>query len=176
MSLGKKLKNILENEGCNVFMTREGDDWLPLDGRTLVANQNKSDVFISLHGNATKDCTIKGIETYFIDPYLFTNEFNSMNDADVKKIMLYKQNLSEKSKKLAHCVHKNMLKTASKFQDVVDRKVKKQAGQVLFGESPSILVECGFLSHPEECKLLISEQYQQALASSLAAGIKDFLQ
>lgn len=176
MSFGKKLKNILEKAGYSVCMTRDDDVFVSLDERTLVAHHNKSDVFISIHGNASQNSTIKGIETYFIDPGLFTSAFNSMNKVDTEKIGLYKKNLSKKSQKLAELVHKNMLNAASNFQKVIDRKVKKQAGQVLFGEVPSVLVECGFLSNPEECKLLGSEQYQQALASSLAAGIEEFLQ
>ena len=156
-------------------MTRDSDSALTLDQRTRYANTySQGAVLISLHGNANANTAVRGIETYYMAPHLFTTQLTLMNDNDQKKVNFYTQELAKESEKLAHMLHKNLITTASNFQDVVDRKVKKQAGQVLFGQMPSVLIEFGFLSNPEECKLLKKDAYQEALATSVADGLREF--
>ena len=177
LSMGRRLAQLLRKQGVTVYMTRDDDRSLTLDERTRYANKCQgAALLVSLHGNATPNSTVHGIETFYMEPNLFKIEHTSFEKEDHTVISDYKDNLGELSKNLASKVHQNLLKTAQKFQNVVDRKVKKQAGQVLFAEMPSILIECGFLSNPEEYQLLIKDTYQEALALSIAQSIMDFFE
>ena len=60
------MKSILENSGIRVILTRDGDQHITLDDRTALANNNKANLFISIHANATLRGYGKGAETYFL--------------------------------------------------------------------------------------------------------------
>lgn len=89
-----------------------------------------------------------------------------------------KRALHYKSRKLAEAVQAQVLTHARQHnKQVVDRKVKYKPAQVLMGlEIPAVLVELGFLSHPQERRLLQSPKYQKALARGIYRGIETFLQ
>ncbi len=175
--LGLKLAQQLRAQGYTVHMTRDDDKTLSLDERTGYANKcSHADALISLHGNANINPAVCGIETYFMTPELFKTTLNLMNHEDTHHIDSHRKELAKKSEKLAMSVHKDLIKEAQKFQNVVDRKVKKQPGQVLFGDMPSILVECGFLSNPEEYALLVNTKYQDALVSGMVSGLGKFFE
>ena len=66
LSIARKLKAVLENNSSTrVILTRDGDQLVPLDDRTALANNNKADLFISIHLNSTLRGTGKGAETVF---------------------------------------------------------------------------------------------------------------
>lgn len=101
-----------------------------------------------------------------------------MKDQEHKVYTANKRALHARSRKLAQAVQAEVLNAARPHnKNVVDRKVKYKAAQVLSGvEIPAILIELGFLSHPEERRLLQSSDYQKALAHGIYKGIKTFLQ
>src|SRR4029079_18015431 len=66
LAIANKLKALLEsNTGVRVILTRTGDQQVGLDDRTALANNNKADLFISIHANSTVHGMAKGAETYF---------------------------------------------------------------------------------------------------------------
>jgi N-acetylmuramoyl-L-alanine amidase len=61
-----RLAERLRERGLAVVLTREGDVFVPLEGRTAVANDARGDLFISIHANAARSNSPRGIETYFV--------------------------------------------------------------------------------------------------------------
>lgn len=152
---------------------------MALDTRTTHTNkQPHIDLFVSVHANADKSTKTAGIETFCMQPSLFKSEFKNMHAKDYKMLTEKTRSLHYKSRKLAESVQGQLLGQARLYnKQVVDRKVKYKPAQVLMGlEVPAILVELGFLSHPQERQLLQSDNYQKALAHGIYKGIRTFLQ
>lgn len=179
LQVGLKTAQVLKEKGYNVFLTRDKDTYLALDARTTKVNAKPHiDLFISLHANASKDTKISGIETFCVQPSLFTSQFSKSHASERDAYHEYVRSVHAKSKKLADAVQQGLLAHARKHNNkVVDRKVKYSPAQVLMGlEVPAVLVELGFLSHTRERALLQSSVYQNALAVGICKGIENFLQ
>src|SRR5512143_2836689 len=66
LDLARRVKAQLEKQGVTVVLTRDDDRLLPLDDRTAIANQNRAELFLSIHLNASKRKSAVGAETYFL--------------------------------------------------------------------------------------------------------------
>ena len=183
--LAKKLKKEL---GCEVFLTRNKDIYLPLERRTAIANMKKADLFISLHVNAHKNRRVRGLETYFLN--IATDERAVMvaarenatskkNISDLQVILndLMLNTKIHESSRLAHQIQKGMMsRVVKKYRRVKDLGVKQAPFYVLIGaEMPSVLVEVGFLTNRTEKKRLLSKKYQEWVARGIGEGIKDYI-
>jgi N-acetylmuramoyl-L-alanine amidase len=174
--------------GCEVYLTRTEDVFLPLERRTAIANMKKADLFISLHINAHRDSAIHGLETYFLN--VTTDESAVMvaarenatsehNISDLQKILndLLLNTKIHESNRLAQAVQKGMVhQVDNRFKQVRDLGVKQAPFYVLIGaEMPAILVETGFITNPGERKRLLTRTYQETLAEGIADGIKRYI-
>ena len=184
-TLAKKIK---EEIGCDVFLTRNKDIFLPLERRTAIANMKKADLFISLHVNAHKRRSIYGLETYFLN--MATDERSMMvaarenatsekNISDLQMILndLMLNSKINESNRLAHEVQKGMVNgIRKKYRRVKSLGVKQAPFYVLIGaQMPAILVETGFVTNPTEKKRLLSKKYQGYVAEGICAGIKAYI-
>jgi N-acetylmuramoyl-L-alanine amidase len=174
--------------GCEVYLTRAEDVFLPLERRTAIANMKKADLFISLHINAHRDSAIHGLETFFLnvttDESAVTvaareNATSERNISDLQKILndLLLNTKIHESSRLAHQVQGGMLRqVGDRFKEVRDLGVKQAPFYVLIGaEMPAILVETGFITNPGERKRLLTRTYQETLAEGIAEGIKRYI-
>ncbi len=189
LSLAKVVADkIRQKVGCEVYLTRAEDVFLPLERRTAIANMKKADLFLSLHINAHRDAAIHGLETYFLnvttDERAVTvaareNATSERNISDLQKILndLMLNTKIQESSRLAHQVQNGMLRqVGSRFKQVRDLGVKQAPFYVLIGaEMPAILVETGFITNPAERKRLLSRSYQETLADGIADGIKQYI-
>jgi N-acetylmuramoyl-L-alanine amidase len=189
LNLAKLLAAKIQDElGCEVFLTRNRDVFLPLERRTAIANVKKADLFISLHINAHKDRDIQGLETYFLN--MATDERAVMvaarenatsekNISDLQTILndLMLNTKIHESSRLAHQVQNGLVsKIKLKYENTKDLGVKQAPFYVLIGaDMPAILVETGFLTNPTERKRLLSKGYQEALAEGITAGIAGYI-
>lgn len=188
LDISLMLKELLENDGFEAILTREKDKFIPLEERPAIANSKNADLFISIHVNWSKDHSISGVETFYLnfatDPEAervaaFENETSSKTISQLKDI-LQKIVLNEKireSKTLALYIQNGLVQELKKFY-----KMKKDMGVrgapffVLIGaEMPAILVETSFLSNPEEAKLLSTSIYRARIAHGIYTGIKKFV-
>nr|MDK2851353.1 N-acetylmuramoyl-L-alanine amidase [Candidatus Cloacimonadota bacterium] len=192
LAVSLKLKALLERElGVTVLMTREDDSFVSLNDRTRFANENKADLFISIHTNASKSRSSQGTETYYLSTAM-TSDARAVEALENQVVDLYEGGASarsvydgldfilsdlsqtehlQSSNELASSVQQNIIAGARTY----DRGVKQANFYVLRGAfMPSILVELGFISHPEEERLLINEEYQLRLARTIFEGIKRF--
>ncbi|HDR14075.1 MAG TPA: N-acetylmuramoyl-L-alanine amidase [Desulfobacteraceae bacterium] len=189
LDVGKILaERIRTRFGWEVFLTRECDEFLPLERRTAIANMHKADLFISLHINAHKNSSVHGIETYFLNMATDENAVmvaarenatSEKNLSDLQTILneLMMNTKIEESSRLAHSVHKGLVgHVGSKYKNVKNLGVKQAPFYVLIGaEMPAVLLELGFLTNGTEKKRLMDKGYRRILAEGISAGLKNYL-
>ncbi|MBR2626720.1 MAG: N-acetylmuramoyl-L-alanine amidase [Peptococcaceae bacterium] len=151
LSVGLKLRDLLEDAGATVLMTRETDVRLGLPERSDLANEREADLFISIHANSSTNTVPQGIQVYYYAPSSNAN--------------LYAQSYVRKT--LAENVSENMQEVTGTVSDV------RTANYAVLRENdrPSILVETGFLSNAEEEALLARDSYRQKLAEGIFEGV-----
>lgn len=147
LAIAKKLKAFLQYNGYTVIMTREDDRFITLNNRCRIANDNKSNLFISIHTNAASAKSAHGIET-----------------------ILY--SLKGANKKLGDAIQSNLIKeTAATNRGVLENSNLR----VLNGTTMvAALVEVGFISNDAEMKKLLTDDYQNKLAKAIAKGVCSF--
>jgi len=183
--LAKKLKKEL---GCEVFLTRNKDIFLPLERRTAIANMKKADLFISLHVNAHRKRWVHGIETYYLNMATDQravlvaareNATTQKNISDLQAILndLLLNTKIHESSRLAHEIQQGITsELRRRYRNIRSLGVKQAPFYVLIGaQMPSVLIETGFLTNPVERRRLLSPSYQVRLAEGIAKGIKDYV-
>ncbi|MBN1405472.1 MAG: N-acetylmuramoyl-L-alanine amidase [Candidatus Omnitrophica bacterium] len=191
LNISKKLKNYLQNENVDIFLTRANDTFISLYRRADIANELDADFFISIHVNASQKKYIDGIEVFYLSEAVddSSRQVQAMENAalkyedssfDVNNVikskssvastlwdMLCTENRAE-SIELAECISEIM----SKNLKVKNRGVKAAKFYVLKGaKMPSVLVEVGFLSNKKEADKLKDKYYQDKIAMAIADGI-----
>lgn len=188
LEVGKRLGKMLETRlGAEVVYTRKDDTFIPLETRTAIANQQRADLFISIHANSSSDADARGVETYYLN---FTSSPEALEVAArenavseksiyelqdlVKKIALKEK--IEESREFAGDVEESLHSgLAAKSPAIRDRGVKKAPFIVLIGANmPSILAEISFVSNPTDEHRLETSEYRQRIAESLYRGIAKY--
>lgn len=189
LDVALRLKKLVENRtGSEVVMTRDADTFVPLEERTAIANQRAADLFISIHANASRDRSARGIETYYLN---FTSSPEALEVAArenatsqesvhelqdlIKKIAMTEK--IEESLEFATLVQREVHSRLAKGGGVQrNRGVKKAPFVVLIGANmPSILAEISFLSNPRDERLLKRVNYRQRIAEALFHGIARYM-
>lgn len=176
LAVGKELEKQLKKSGYTVCMTRSSDVFVPLDQRTRIANQKENALLISLHANNSASAATRGLETFCLDTKLFKPIDTQLATAIDVMIQSVDEQRNVQSKKFAQTVHSSLLTDLhAKGYDLLDRKVKHAATQVLMGiKWPGILIELDFLSNEKSAKLLNTPEYQQHVAQAICAGVIKF--
>jgi len=190
LDLAKRTAGILERQKApfELFMTRTDDYYIPLSARTTTANQYNADLFVSFHINANANRQPNGLDTYFCSEKASSKEAlrvaefeNSVIKFDKKELvqkgyvniedMLFRyerRRYWEAGGKIAGIVQKNMAARVS----MKNRGVHSANFYVLRrAKMPSILLETGFISNPEQEALLTQDAYRENLAVSIAASL-----
>ena len=155
LNLGLKVKTILEQAGARVVMTRQTDvdlstpdmsDRDELRARTMVANNRKADLFISIHHNSSANSDLTGTTTYYYRKSAY----------DVL---------------LAQCLQSAMARGGG-----LDNIGIRTANFFVVKNTwmPAALLEIGFISNPQEEQILGSPAFQQKMALAIVAGIDQF--
>ncbi len=189
LDVGLELKSLLTTgKGLDVVMTRESDIYIPLENRTVIANQKKADLFISIHANAHRNRKRQGVETFFLNfsPDPQVNEIAARENATSAKTIgemkdtimkIVRNSKIVESRDLAEKIQKNLVKYISqKYGHVQDLGVKGGPFWVLIGgEMPSVLVEISHLSNPQEEERLRSPAYRKQVARGIYEGILEYI-
>lgn len=189
LDVGLKLRKLLEqNTACEVIMTRSDDTFIPLEERTAIANEKSADLFLSIHANASRDETARGIETYYLN---FTSSPDALEVAArenassqeavhqlqdlIKKIALTEkiQESQDFAKQVQHEIYTRVTKASGAQRD---RGIRKAPFVVLIGANmPSVLAEISFLTNPTDERLLRRSEYREKIAYALYEGILDYV-
>lgn len=191
LKLGKLITE--NNPDVKVVYTREKDEFIELHERANIANRNHADLFISIHCNSGKGNAF-GVETFSMGLH------RSADNLDVAKrenesVLLekdYKSNYegfdpASPEASIIFTLYQNAfldqsLTMASLVQDEfreVDKRFDrgvKQAGflVLVYTAMPSILIETGFLTNPEDEKLMVTEKGQQKIAESIYRAFRKY--
>lgn len=162
LKIALKLQNLLEQSGCSVILTRSDENSIyDLDAKTLkqkkisdirnrvkIGNEASADIFVSIHLNKIPQQQYYGWQCF------------------------YKPN------------NENSIKLAKKLQENLNKAIQKENKRVAMKldtvyimkhvEIPISIVECGFLSNPEEEKQLLDDTYQNKLAWGIFNGIQEY--
>jgi len=188
LDVSKRLGKLIEDGmGAEVIYTRSDDTFVPLEGRTALANEKKADLFLSIHANSSSVAHVSGIETYYLN---FTDSKDALDVASrenasseksvfelhdiIQKITLHDK--AEESREFAGRIQTSLYSlSARNFPGEKNRGVRKAPFVVLIGANmPSVLAEIGFLSNPKEEALLKKPEYRQKLAESLYRGLSRY--
>ncbi len=190
LDVSLRLGAMIEKEmGAEVIYTRADDTFIPLEGRTAMANDRKADLFLSIHANSSPVPRITGVETYYLN---FTDAQDAMEVASrenagsaqsiydlhdlIQKISAHDK--ASESRDFADRIQSALFAFSSKtFTAEKNRGVKKAPFVVLIGANmPSVLAEIGFVSNPREEALLQKPAYRQKLAEALYRGVSKYAQ
>ena len=187
LDLAERTKKLLVAKGFEVVMTRTADETLSLKERASTANDERGDIFVSIHLNALRPDGPSGIETYYLGPSehpdhdaiaSLENEHSGYAMADLRTLLdgIYLDVRRDASKSLAQSVQQSMMRRMRKVDpDIDDRGVKTAPFVVLVAtDMPAILAEVSCLSNPDEAERLGKSDHRQAIAEALAGGIQSF--
>jgi N-acetylmuramoyl-L-alanine amidase len=199
LSVSLKLRDMLKNlPAITTLLTREKDIFIPLAERTEFANKQKADLFVSVHadavpGDAKRKNATRGYKIYFLSQA--KNEEDklvAMRENAVIQLEEKPQNYSNLQSVLIDMAGNEFLKESQdmcilldlKFSSVLRKKIEKLhlgVGQANFwvlngAYMPSVLIETGFLSNPDEAKLLADKEFQKTIAKGMYEAIANFTQ
>lgn len=175
LAVSLEVQKILTQVGYTVCLSRDRDEFVPLDVRTYKAHEQDADLLVSIHANASGNKDASGLEIFFLDPDFLTNYYE-IEQQELSSVKLLHQKRSALSTYLAHLVHSELCKNAPVYNNFFkDRGIKKAVAQVLLGAYvPAVLIELGFMTHTQEAFLLSNKQYQRVLAQSIADGVQNY--
>jgi N-acetylmuramoyl-L-alanine amidase len=179
-------RQLVRRLGVSVKLTRDEDVDIPYDSRTAIANENKADLFISLHFNSSFGSRAHGAETFFLSreasdemaaaAAAAENQTAAGGEDPELDLKLILWDLSQsyhlaESHRFASLVQKELNATLG----LRDRGVKQAPFRVLIGANmPAVLVELGFLSNPKEETQLQSAAYRAQLVDALVRAVRLF--
>ena len=164
LAIQSRVKAKLEAEGYQVVTTRTSDTYVDLTDRSHAANASESDIFVSIHINASGSSAAQGIETYYYQPYAeYPSRINATYHANPTRLSM--------SDTLANAIQSSLINATG----AQNQGVKRQTFAVLRETTaPAVLLELGFLSNPQEAARLNTSAYQETLANAIVAGIKRY--
>ena len=181
-------KLLREKAGLDAVLTRESDVDVTLEDRTVIANQKRADLFVSIHANAHRDRKRGGVETFFLnvspDPSVVElaaaeNATSTKNIGEMKSILqkIVQNSKVQESRELAEMIQRNLVKALSQdLPSIKNLGVKGGPFWVLIGgEMPSVLVEISHLSNAREEAKLRTKKYQELAAQGIYDGIVEYI-
>ena len=195
LGIAKELEALIKKEpGFEPLLTRTGDYYISLRGRTKKARKAQADLFIAIHADAFTNSKAKGASVWVLSTHGASSEMGRLlaqkeNDADliggiggisledkeddvamtlIDMSMNYSQNTG---RGVAQEVLDNIGKIAKLHKKYVER-----AGFVVLKspDVPSVFVETGFISNPGEAAKLRTKQYQKQMATAIFNGLKSY--
>lgn len=162
LKIALKLQNLLEQSGSTVILTRSDENAIyDIDSKTLrqkkisdihnrvkIGNESSADIFVSIHLNKIPQSQYDGWQTF------------------------YKEG-NEQGAKLAKEIQNSLNETIEKDNNRIAKSIDN-VYIIKHVEIPTTIVECGFLSNPDEEQLLLNDDYQNKLAWGIYNGIINY--
>jgi N-acetylmuramoyl-L-alanine amidase len=161
---------------------------VPLENRTVIANQKRADLFVSIHSNAHRDRKRGGVETFFLnispDPSVIElaaseNATSTKNIGEMKTVLqkIVRNSKIQESRDLAEYIQQSLVRALSRdLPSIKNLGVKGGPFWVLIGgEMPSVLVEISHLSNTKEEAKLKTKKYRELAAQGIYDGIMEYI-
>lgn len=183
LRMAKIMGRLLRQQGFEVHYTRTTDKFIPLEERTALANAKNADLFISVHCNAYKDGSARGLEIYYLNLATDAQAVRVAareNGVSAKKISDMQFILSDlmlnskinESRQMAGLLQQQTIRGMRAKYGLKDHGVKGAFFYVLTGaRMPSVLLELGYLTNAKEAAKLNTDAYLQAMAKGMVGGV-----
>lgn len=158
LEIALKVRDTLEKEGAEVVMTREDNESTHISNqdRANIANNAGVNLTISIHCNSADSQNIAGIETYTRGSGDGTAEYKERSDKEFALSQKLLSSVAATTGAAARDAHKSDAYTG-----------------INFAKYPTFILECGFISNPDEDQKLNSAEYQQKIADGILSFLKD---
>jgi len=192
LDIAKRLSKLLKSDGLDVVMTRSTDIFISLERRAAIANNLKTDLFVSIHSNSNRVGSLNGLEVYYISPNV-SDAKRALSCAENAALNLDKICFVEPASLNLKAIVWDMINTSNRAESIilgryVCRAIENNLNTKVLGikgapfyvlkgtHSPAVLIEVGFLSNYNEEHRIKNSYYRQQIAESIAQGIKNYIQ
>ena len=187
LGVARRLRSAIEARlGARVILTRTGDTTVPIDERAAVANNNKADLFISLHANSSLSVARRGAEVFYLSIEEYGAEAREVaereapflavvgggaREIDIVEWEMAQARQVDRSARLAELVEDELRRRVP----MSPRAIQQAPFRVLVGANmPAVLVEMGFISNPDQEGQLTSASFQDEIVDALIASVLRF--
>lgn len=193
LEMAKELKEELDkNSKYKVYLTRNRDIFIPLRDRVKIARKYDADLFISIHADSARNRKAKGLSVYTLSETASDKEAAALaekeNKADIVAGLNFADHTKEVSDILLNLAQRETNNSSSEFANFLSSEMSKIvktvsnthrfAGFAVLKapDVPSVLLELGYLSNPDEEKKLRQKNYRKKLAQATLKAVNKFFQ
>lgn len=193
LAISKRLAQLIDAEpGMRAILTRDRDVYLRLFERVSIARQHNADLFISIHADAFTSPRPRGGSVYMLSTRGASSSMARwLAESENRSDRIAGSDLDIRDRELRQVVYDMVHDAVLAESSDAGRKILQQMGRVgqlhsprveranfavlRAPDMPSILVETGFISNPEEERLLNTPSHQQRLATAVMDGVREFV-
>ena len=196
LGIARKLANLIDAQpGMKAVMTRSRDTFVELDERSAIARRKNARLLISIHADSGPSSSVKGASVWILSAKRVNKEMNKLLDQQAKHTELLggagkviaetepNQYLAQtildlswdNSRSEGYDIGKRVLRRIGDVAHLHKKRPEHASLAVLKApDIPSLLIETGFISNPQEESLLASGKYQSQLANAIFRGVSDY--
>jgi N-acetylmuramoyl-L-alanine amidase len=187
LSVARRLKAAIEARlAARVILTREADQTVGLDERAAVANNNKADLFISLHANASVRGSASGAEVFYLSLADYGAQAQRVAQGESEALPVFGGGTRDIEVILWEMAQARHIEQSAALASMIEsslrarvpmspRAIQQAPFRVLVGANmPAVLVEMGFITNPEQERQLASEAFQSNIVQALIDSITRF--
>jgi N-acetylmuramoyl-L-alanine amidase len=187
LSVARRLKSALETRlGVRAILTRDADQTVALDERAAVANNNKADLFISLHANASVRPSAAGAEVFYLSLAEYGDEAQRVARGESESLPVFGGGTRDIEVILWEMAQARYIEQSASLAQAVEsalrervpmspRAIQQAPFRVLVGANmPAVLVEMGFITNPEQERQLGSDTFQSSVVQALVESVVRF--
>ncbi|MEP6917504.1 MAG: N-acetylmuramoyl-L-alanine amidase [Acidobacteriota bacterium] len=187
LAVAPRLKAALETRmGLRVILTRESDATIGLDERAALANNNKADLLVSLHANASVRPGVSGAEVFYLSLDQYGDEAQRATHGDSESLPVFGGGSRDIELIPWQMAQARYIQESAALAQAIDealreripmspRALQRAPLRVLVGANmPAVLVEMGFITNPAQEKQLLGDEFQNSIVQGLVASITRF--
>lgn len=187
LSVARRLKAVLEARlGVRAILTRDRDEAVGLDERAAVANNNKADVFLSLHANASVRPSAAGAEVFYLSVDDYGDEAQRVAQGEGEALPIFSGGTRDIEVILWEMAQARYIEQSAALARAIEnglrahvpmspRAIQQAPFRVLVGANmPAVLVEMGFISNPDQERQLASDAFQNSLVQAIVDSLVAF--
>jgi N-acetylmuramoyl-L-alanine amidase len=181
LDVARRLRNLLDSRlGLRVLLTRDDDRLVPHDERASIANNNKADLFISLHANSSPNRSARGAEVFYLSLDGFGAEARKLVESpEPKPVPVLGGGSRDIDLILWDMAQARHLSESAAFAMFVEEELRRRVEMgpnpvqqapfrvLVAANMPAVLVEMGFLSNPEQEARLVSDEFKNRVVQSI---------
>ena len=185
LDVARRLRSVLDTRlGVRVLLTRDDDRVVPHDERASIANNNKADLFISLHANSSPSKSAKGAEVFYLSLDGLGSEARRMVESpEARPVPMLGGGTRDIDLILWDMAQARHLNESAAFAVLVEEELRRRVEMspnpiqqapfrvLVAANMPAVLVEMGFLSNPEQEGQLTSDDFKNRVVQSLVDAV-----